>query len=112
MSYLHCHSCSFSQDDYWSESGWNPVKAFQSDLDTLINKDLDEEVQVDSWWMKKEENGFKDYQKVTRRDLVLYHLWQIQSRVEYMVYRTPKELKEKNPERLCPKCGKKDLDED
>jgi len=29
-----------------------------------------------------------------------------------MVYRTPEELKEKNPERRCPKCNKQDLDED
>ena len=112
MAYLHCHSCNFSQDDYWSEKGWNPVKAFQDDLDTLINKDLDEIVSMDTYWMKKEENGHKDYKQVTRRDLVLYHLWQINQRIEGMVYRTHEELKEKNPEMLCPKCGKRDLDVD
>jgi len=109
MSYLHCHSCNFNQDDYWSEKGWNPVKSFESDLDTLLNKDLDEIVKMDAVWL--EENGYPK-EGVTRRELVLYHLDQIKSRIRKMVYRTPEELKEKNPERLCPKCGKKDLDED
>lgn len=107
MSYLHCHSCDFSQDDFWSENGWNPIKSFESDKDTLLNKDLDEVVEMDSVWL--EENGYK---KVTRRDLVLYHLDQIKSRITRMIYRTFEEYKEKNPDRICPKCGKKDLDID
>ena len=112
MSYLHCHNCGFSQDDYWSKNGWNPIKAFQNDLDDLIDKDLDEVVGMDSAWLTKEVNGYKDYEKITRRELVLYHLWQIENRIKRMVYRTPQELKEKNPERKCPKCGEKKLDED
>ena len=29
MAYLHCHTpgCGWSQDDFWSESGWNPISA-------------------------------------------------------------------------------------
>jgi len=108
MSFLHCHSCNFLQDDYWDKN-YNPVICFQDDLETLLEKNLDEVVEMDAVWLK--ENGY-DENGVTRRDLVLYHLRQIESRIKRMVYRTPEELKEKNPERRCPKCNKQDLDED
>lgn len=107
MAYLHCHNCDFNQDDYWSEDGWNPVKSFESDKDTLLSKDLDEVVHMDSNWLR--EHG---RESVTRRDLVVLHLRQIIACVEGMVYRTPEELLEKNPERRCPKCGKQELDVD
>lgn len=81
MAYLHCHNCDFSQDDYWSEDGWNPVKSFENDKDTLLHEDLDEVVQMDPQWLR-EHHGLDS---VTRRDLVILHLRQIIARVEGMV---------------------------
>jgi len=107
MAYLHCHNCNFSQDDYWSESGWNPMKSFENDRDALLNGDLDEVVKMDAGWLR--EHGLTS---VTRRDLVVLHLRQIIARIEGMVYRTREELRERNPERKCPRCGERALDED
>lgn len=108
MAYLHCHNCDFSQDDYWSEDGWNPVKSFENDKDTLLHEDLDEVVQMDPQWLR-EHHGLDS---VTRRDLVILHLRQIIARVEGMVYRTQEEFRERNPEMRCPRCGEQELDVD
>jgi len=107
MAYLHCHNCDFSQDDYWSKDGWNPVKSFESDKSTLLNENLDEVVQMDSQWLRDNK-----MESVTRRELIIYHLRQIIGCVEGMVYRTHEELREKNPEMKCPRCGKRELDVD
>lgn len=101
MSYLHCHACSWSQDDFWHE-GYNPVTCFQNDLDDLLKKDLDEVIEMDSQWLayrclKQEE--------FTRRRMIIFRLDQIKSRINNMVYRTLEEFKEKNPDRICPSCG-------
>lgn len=106
MAYLHCHSCEFSQDDFWHE-GYNPVTCFQSDLKELMEGDLDKIIEMDSMWLKERNLDF-----ITRRELILYHLDQIKSRIKNMKYRTMQEFKELNPKRLCPICGKDDLDID
>lgn len=106
MAYLHCHSCDFSQDDFWSET-YNPVKSFQDDLKDPFFSDLDRVIGMDSGWL--ENNG---YEYITHRGLILHHLKQIASRIKGMVYRTMEEYQEKNPERICPVCGKRDLDID
>lgn len=108
MAYLHCHSCDFSQDDFWHK-GYNPVTCFQDDLDTLLNKDLDRLIKMDSSWLS--ENGYPP-EGVTERELVLFHLRQIEQRIKGMVYRTMDEFKEKNPDGICPQCGARDLDID
>lgn len=108
MAYLHCHSCAFSQDDFWYD-GYNPITCFQDDLETLMEGDLDEIVKMDSGWLK--ENGYPPY-GVSKRELVLFHLRQIESRIKGMVYRTMEELQAKNPDRICPECGAVDLDID
>jgi len=44
MAYLHCHSCDWSQDDFWCRS-YNPITKFWSDIKWLIRPqlmDLDE----------------------------------------------------------------------
>ena len=106
MSYLHCHNCEFSQDDFWHD-GYNPVVCFQRDLKELMTGDLDRIVSMDSMWLKERGLDF-----VTERDLIIYHLDQLKSRISKMKYRTMEEFKIINPDRLCPICGKNELDID
>lgn len=30
MSYVHCHKCSWTQDDFWSLRGYNPLRFYLS----------------------------------------------------------------------------------
>lgn len=108
MAYLHCHSCEWSQDDFWHE-GWNPVVAFQRDLDDLLYGDLDAIIQMDPQFLK--DRGYTQEQ-FTRRKHILHHLSQIWQCVNNMKYRTEEEYREKNPERKCPSCGERALDID
>lgn len=100
MAFLHCHNCEFSQDDFWEWDGYNPISSFEDDKESLLNKDLDEVVKMDSYWLK--ERGLT---QITRRELILYHLDQIKHSIKNMKYRTYDEYLENNPERKCPVCG-------
>jgi hypothetical protein len=37
--------------------------------------------------------------------MIIFRLDQIKSRINNMIYRTLEEFKEKNPDRICPRCG-------
>ena len=36
MAYLHCHACSFCQDDFWSPDGWNIMKSLEDYKDDFF----------------------------------------------------------------------------
>lgn len=110
MAYLHCHTegCEFSQDDFWSED-YNPITFMEKNSkDELLTYDLDAKVKFDQYWL--DENGYSD--GITRRELIAWEMERKAQRIRNMKYRTFEEYKEKNPEGICPKCGKKDLDID
>lgn len=65
---------------------------------------------MDSNW--KEEIGYGRDAVVTRQELLAYEFECCAKKIRNMKYRTFEEFKEKNPERICPKCGKKELDID
>lgn len=111
MSYLHCHNhhCDFCQDDFWTES-YNPIKYMQDWEEMLFREDFFEDAGMDNGW--KEECGYGRDQVVTRQELLAYEFEKHARVIRDMVYRTEKEFKEKNPDWICPKCGKKELDID
>ena len=109
MSYLHCHSCNFNQDDFWHK-GYNPIKYLQDWTDQLFREDFYEDRGMDSNW--KEEIGYGRDQKVTTQELLAHELERSAKVIREMRYRTLEEYRAKNPEGICPKCGKKDLDID
>ena len=110
MAYLHCHSCYFSQDDFWHK-GYNPVTCFQEYLEDLLEYNLDDIIKMDSSWLK--ENGYPlELGGITRRELILFNLRQTEQRIKGMVYRTMDEFREKNPEGRCPRCNALSLDID
>jgi C4-type Zn-finger protein len=43
MSYLHCHSCNWRQDDFYSVDGYNPAKYLKSWMKSLCEDDLDKQ---------------------------------------------------------------------
>ena len=108
MAYLHCHSCDFSQDDFWSSDGWNPVKSLLDHKDDFFRDDFYEDCGMDANW--KEEIGYGRDEIVTRQELLAHEFERRAKWIRDMKYRTFEELKEKNPEGICPCCGKEELD--
>lgn len=108
MSYLHCHACDFSQDDFWDKD-YNPITFLEKNYTKeLLTKDLDKIVGFDRNTLK--EIGYD--KPITYREMYAWELERHGQRIREMVYRTFEEYKEKNPNRICPKCGKKELDID
>jgi len=104
MSYLHCHNCDFSQDDFWSKS-YNPIRYLLQWEDYLLGDRLDEQFTDDALFLK--ERG-----PLTTREVVAQLLEKTAQTIRGMDYRTLEEFNAKNPERLCPVCGKDELDID
>lgn len=100
MSYLHCHKCSWSQDDYWDNKTYNPLRNLLFWEKTLLSDKLDDKI----------ENDESAYER-TWRNVVLEELEKAGKQISSMKYRTKKEALEKNPDLLCPRCKAK-LDED
>ncbi len=109
MAYLHCHSCDFSQDDFWHK-GYNPIESIQDWEDLLFSDKFNKDYGMDRNW--KQEIGYGADQEVTGQELLAYEFEKTAKIIRGMKYRTMEEFKEKNPEGICPKCGKKDLDID
>jgi len=120
MAYLHCHSCDWGQDDFWSFRfrrkygyfklfgfGWeyNPISCFLSyvneyakprrlEFDKYYANEMGwKRHDVHSWWLLWQE--FKDMLKSFRRQ-------------KWWTYKGFKKAKEKK----CPKCGSTKLDID
>jgi hypothetical protein len=90
MSYVHCHGCGWSQDDFWDES-YNPIDQLKECKDILLYKDLDEE----------RFKAHDEYPAVTHREYVLSNLKSIYADVATMEYPT----RESWSGKPCPKCG-------
>lgn len=97
MSYLHCHSCGWGQDDFWTENGYNPItwlyKNCKQDLFKIPNS-----ITLENIEMKSTEYVILELEKTIRV-------------IKNMRYRTYEEFKNENPNGLCPNCGEY-LDED
>ena len=65
---------------------------------------------MDSNW--KEEIGYVRNQVITTQELLAYEFERSAKAIRDMRYRTFEEFKAKNPEGICPQCGKKELDID
>ena len=98
MSYLHCHSCDFSQDDFWSE-GYNPITSIQDFEENLFKEDFYEESGLDNNW--KEEIGYGRDFVLTNQELLAHEFERRATRIRKMVYRTFEEFKKKNPKKFA-----------
>ena len=109
MSYLHCHRCHWSQDDFWDDF-YNPITFLEHNYTKkLLHGDLDHitEIQTDIPFTKK-----VFMSKITDREFIAQEIERHGRRVRNMIYRTLEEFKAKNPEGKCPNCGHKELDID
>lgn len=115
MAYVHCHNCDWSQDDFWSFKGYNPIRFFWKNVlwgrsgywkprrieyDSSVIKEYGwKRTDPHSWWLlaRAIRRIFKDF---------LHQKW--------WTYASWKKTVEKNGNKwpVCPKCGKPELDID
>jgi hypothetical protein len=116
MSYLHCHHCGWSQDDFWSWNwkgvfkfwkwsyrpfGYNPISCI---LEDIVQYWKPRWIKFDSYWAV--ENGFKSNNIFSWALLIFEIKRQVQKffRQKYWTYGSW--LKAKKEKRYCcPTCG-------
>ena len=96
MAYVHCHNCGWDNDDFLESYGGN--KGF---IKNFLLEDLKNVIKP-SYTNKKLTNRRKHALKFVIHDIK--HLYRLNFKQEYKTF---KEYQMKNPERICPKCGKK-----
>lgn len=108
MAYLHCHSCEWSQDDFY-HNGYNPAQYLSTWNEYLFGKKfsrLDEPFSNDS-------NFVREHGDITTREVIAREFAKFAKRIRNMKWVTYdsycKELPEK---KVCPNCGSKELDID
>ena len=97
MAYLHCHSCYWQQDDFWSET-YNPIQSLQDWAKNLLDPKFNESFTDDAGFIK--EHG-----DLTLREVIEQECEKAARTIKKMIYRTEKEYKELNPNGKCPQCG-------
>lgn len=129
MSFLHCHSCDFSQDDFWDFSfgkhgykkilfwywKYNPISLFLSYVFGQSN--FSKCGYIIPRRIKFGHEILEDYPNWKRHDphswwLIGHEFKSMIRKFKYQRYWTFEEFKRKNPEYICPICGKKELDID
>lgn len=104
MAYLHCHACSWSQDDFYDPSGYNPAKYLADWDETLFGEKLDRQFTDDSEFVRV--NG-----PITTREVLAREYEKFARRIRGMRWVTYEQFKA-DPNKVCPKCGSDDLDID
>jgi len=96
MAYVHCHLCGWSQDDFYSPDGYNPIKVLKDWNDALFGPKLDKQFTDDSTFVR--ENG-----SITTREVIAREYEKMASRIRNMKWVTWEEYKQ-DPNKVCPKC--------
>lgn len=97
MAFVHCHSCDFSQDDFWSKS-YNPIRILLHWEKRLLQDNLDEPFTDDGGFIKEHGN-------ISLREFLAKNLENHAQRIRDMKWRTTEEFKKSNPKWICPNCG-------
>ncbi len=120
MAYLHCHSCHWSQDDFWEwrikwakllnwkyrPFGYNPLSLVLEDIASYYKPRY---IDFEQWFA--DENGFKS------RNIFSWHimLWSIKNHIKRLftqTWWTYKSWRKDKDKAVCPNCGEVDFDID
>jgi hypothetical protein len=93
-AYVHCHTCEWSQDDFWSKD-YNPVRFLLNWEDDLLSERLDQPFTDDAGFIK--ENG-----NLTLREVIARECEQAAEKIRSMNFLSEDEWHANNK---CPKCG-------
>lgn len=97
--YVHCHSCGWSQDDFYSMDGYNPT-SFLKSLNKDLCGDIDRKIRVNDG---KTETTMRKYIAKMYEDYA--------RRIRKMKWVTYDKFRN-DPDKICPICGSTNLDLD
>jgi hypothetical protein len=102
--YVHCHSCDWEQDDFYSPDGYNPASYLKQWNKQLFSDEIDEQFTDDAQFVKG--SG-----KISLREVIakLYESYAL--KIRSMKWITYKDFKN-DPKKACPNCGSENLDID
>lgn len=118
MSYLHCHSCDWSQDDFYSKT-YNPITKIIDSIKEYIRPRI---IEWDSGFIR---NDFPKLVKYTHVPVIIINNkcfswnWMLLDIVrdfksmfkqKWWTYKSFKKAYDKGA--VCPKCGKRNFDID
>lgn len=103
MAYLHCHTCGWSQDDFWSKDGYNP---FRSDIvDHLRDSLFKDNIHLGAYDDQPEMN-------LSGQEYVARELIEMAKNIRLMYIKTEEEFQLIKKDFACPDCGSSDWDID
>jgi len=115
MAYLHCHSCDWSQDDFWSKEGYHPFRSIPMDyLRASLFKDkiyLDQHC-IEGLGIRNNHGHDEEGHWVSGKEYVLAQLKRKIRNIENMAVKTEAEWKLVKDDFKCPKCGSQNCDID
>lgn len=97
MAYIHCHTCSWSQDDFYSPDGYNPIKSLSNWNDALFGPKLDKQFSTDIMFIRK-------HGAITTREVIALEYERYARNIRNMKWITWEDYKE-DPNKKCPRCG-------
>jgi len=114
MAYLHCHSCEWSQDDFWTKR-YNPLSLLIEDFGRLVRKPYFFE--MDSWALNEVSRSCKIPIFMYRGKI---HSWNwffveaslIMRAAKNMTWYTEKQWERCRETAVCPNCGNQNFDID
>lgn len=104
MAYVHCHSCDWEQDDFYSVYGYNPARYLLDWMKDLCSDKIDEQFTDDPGFIA--ENG-----PITTREVIAREFEKFGDRIRQMKWITEEQWK-KDENKVCPGCGSAHLDID
>lgn len=119
MAYLHCHNCSWSQDDFWKKDGYNPFR--EDTVEWLKEKLFEDYVNMDIGYVRdmrllgfdfEVEEDSKGCYNIKTTDFVAMELMRKARSISKMAVKTWEDWKKVKDTFVCPKCGSDNLDID
>jgi len=99
VAYLHCHSCNWSQDDFYSEEGYNPASYLSQFTAELLGDGLDKVVETDTGPITWREVLARDYERFAQK-------------IRTMEWFTYEQWEKDKDTAVCPGCGDRNFDID
>jgi hypothetical protein len=104
MAFIHCHVCGWSQDDFYSPTGYNPAKSLADWNNQLFSPKLDLPFTDDPEFVKRNGN-------ISTREVVAREYEKYAKRIRTMKWITWEAFKA-DPYKVCPACDNTQLDID